>query len=82
MGLAALAGFGAEILVGSDYTSGITIGIAFYLASYYLARFTWYKHVATDKLGKIYSTGVGGFIMVFLFSWMLFFTLQISGYPP
>ncbi len=80
MGLAALAGFSAEVLVGTDYASGISIGIAFYLASYYLARFTWYRGLAREGQGKVYTTAWGGFIMMFLFSWMLFFTLQTSGY--
>ncbi len=80
VGLAAVAGLSAEVLVGTDYASGISIGIAFYLVSYYLARFTWYRGLSRAGQGKIYTTGWGGFIMMFLFSWMLFFTLQAAGY--
>ena len=80
LGLAAVAGVLAEFLTGTDWTSGVSIGILFYLISYYLARFTWYKGLGKEGQGKIYSTGLGGFIMIFLFSWMLFFTLQAVGY--
>ena len=58
----------------------MSIGILFYLISYYVARFTWYKKLGREGQGKIYTTGIGGFIMVFLFTWMLFFTLQAAGY--
>lgn len=68
------------MLVGTDYASGISIGIIFYLLSYYLARFAWYRSLGREGQGKVYSTGIGGFIMIFLFTWMLFFTLQIVGY--
>jgi hypothetical protein len=82
LGLAALAGFLAEVIVGTDYASGISIGILFYLISYYAARFTWYKGLERKGQGKIYTTGLGGFLMVFLFTWILFFTLQTAGYLP
>jgi len=81
IGFAALAGFAAEVLVGMDYTSGISLGIAMYLVSYYVARFAWYRGVGREGQGKIYTTGIGGFILVFLFTWMLFFTVQTVGYP-
>ena len=80
MGLAALAGFLAEVIAGTDYTTGISIGILFYLVSYYAARFTWYKGMGRPGQGKVYTTGIGGFLMTFLFSWILFFTLQVAGF--
>ena len=80
MGLAALAGLTADLFVGTDYASGISIGIAFYLVSYYVARFTWYKGLGRDGQGKVYTTGIGSFVMVFLFAWLLFFTLQAARY--
>ena len=68
------------MLVGSDYLSGISLGIAAYLVSYYIARFTWYRGVDRSMQGKIYSTGIGSFALVFLFTWMLLFTLQVVGF--
>ncbi|HUI23797.1 MAG TPA: hypothetical protein VLY82_05330 [Nitrososphaerales archaeon] len=80
IGLAAVAGVLAEVLVGIDWTSGVSIGILFYLVSYYVARFTWYKGLGRESQGKIYTTGIGSFLMIFLFTWILFFTLQAAGY--
>jgi hypothetical protein len=82
LGLAALAGFLAEVIVGTDYASGISLGILFYLISYYGARFTWYKGLPREGQGKIYTTGIGGYLLVFLFTWILFFTLQTANYLP
>jgi hypothetical protein len=80
IGLAAFSGFVAEV-VGSDIYSGISLGIAVYLISYYAARFAWFKGIDKMALGKVYSTGWGGYIMVFLFTWILFFTIRTAGYP-
>jgi hypothetical protein len=80
IGLAAVAGFTAQTLVSADYTTGLTIGIAVYLASYYVARFTWYRALDNKSQGKVYTTGIGGFVMVFLFTWILLYTLTVAGY--
>lgn len=69
------------MLAAGDWTIGITIGIGIYLVSYYLALFTWYKGTSKEAQGKVYTTGAGGYILVFLFTWLLFFTLQTAGYP-
>jgi hypothetical protein len=74
-----LAGLAAQLLA-PDPATGISIGILLYLISYYLARFTWYRSVGREGQGKIYTTGIGGFVLIFLFTWMLFFTLQTVGY--
>ncbi len=82
VGFAAGAGILAATLVGTDYTSGISIGILMYLISYYLARFTWYKGLGREGQGKVYTTGVGSFVLVFVFTWLLIFTVQAVGYSP
>jgi hypothetical protein len=81
LGFAALGGLGAALLVGEDFTSGISIGIAMYLVSYYVARFTWYKGSGREIQGKIYTTGIGGFVLIFLFAWILTFTVQNPVFP-
>jgi hypothetical protein len=83
IGSAVLAGVLTQVLqnsAGTDWTIGLTIGIGMYLLTYYGALFTWYRGIPRDKQGKVYSTGVGGYAMTFLFTWMLFFTLQTAGY--
>lgn len=69
-------------MLSTDWTIGVSVGIIVYLASFYLARFTWYRGVGIEAQGKIYTTGIGSFVMVFLFTWMLFFTVQSAGYLP
>ena len=83
IGSAVLAGVLTEALqsvAGTDWTIGVTIGIGMYLLTYYVALFTWYRGIPREKQGKVYSTGVGGYVMTFLFNWMLIFTLQTAGY--
>ena len=80
MGLAAFAGIVAQT-VAPDPATGIAVGILLYLVSYYLARFTWYRDLGREGQTKVYTTGVGGFVLVFLFTWILFFTLRTVGYP-
>ncbi len=66
---------------GTDWTIGVSIAIGVYLVTYYGALFTWYKGLAREQQGKVYTTGIGGFTMVFLFTWMLLFTLRTVGFP-
>lgn len=66
--------------IQTDYFTGISIGIGIYLVTYYMARFTWYKGLGKEAQGKIYTTGVGSYTVVFLFMWMFFFTMQMAGY--
>ncbi len=81
MGFAAFGGVLASILAGTNYFDGISLGIIMYLASYYLPLMTWYKGQPRAVQGKVYTTGIGTFVLVFLFSWILLFTVQTAGYP-
>ncbi|MDA4125184.1 MAG: hypothetical protein OK438_07050 [Thaumarchaeota archaeon] len=75
VGLGVAAGLLAELVFGVDYSNGLLMGVVFYLASYYLARYLWFKDLAKQYVGKMYSTGIGGYAFVFLFTWILLFTL-------
>ena len=89
-GLGALGGVLAELLttgtnaagavVSADWVTGVSIAMLVYLVSYYVTRFTWYKGLDREGQGKIYTTGLGSFVIIFLFTWMLLFTLQAAGY--
>ncbi len=79
-GFAALAGAISASVVNTDYTSGISLGLLMYLISFYLAKFTWYRSLGKDQQMKIYTTGIGTFVLVFLFTWIIIFTVQHSGY--
>jgi hypothetical protein len=80
VGFAAVAGFAAATLVSTDYASGISLGLLMYLISFYAAKLTWYKGLGRDQQGKLYTTGIGSFVLVFLFTWMFVFTVQVVGY--
>jgi len=71
-----LAGLVADFFFGVDYFNGVLIGVVFYLASYYAARYLWFRKLGREYLGKMYSTGIGGYAMIFLFTWILLFTLR------
>ncbi len=75
-GLAAVGGLLAAFLVGANYFDGISLGILMYLISYYIPLFTWYRGQPREVQGKVYTTGIGTFVLVFLFSWILLFTVQ------
>jgi len=72
-----VAGLLANLLFSPtlDYADGILVGVIVYLVSYYVARYGWYRSLERKDIGKIYTTGVGIFAMVFLFTWILLFTL-------
>jgi hypothetical protein len=77
IGLGALGGYLANVVFSPnlDYVDGILLGFIVYFASYYIARFAWYRNLEKENLSKLYTTGIGSFVMVFLFVWILCFTL-------
>jgi hypothetical protein len=60
VGLGIVAGFLAWVIPGTDYINGFSLAILVYLISYYF--------------GKLYTTGLGVYIGLFLFTWILLFT--------
>ena len=77
MAFGALAGFLANWAFSPtlDYFDGILLAMIFYLGSYYFARYVWYRDIDRQNYSKLYTTGIGVFIMLFLFTWILLFTL-------
>ena len=61
-----------------DYSTGILLGLFVFLASYYLFKATIGKGYDKDKQRKIYTTGAGTFALLFVFSWVLLFTLGVT----
>jgi hypothetical protein len=64
--------------VSPDYQSGILMGTVVFLGSYYLARVLWGKKFPKQDIGKLYTTGLGSYVLLFLFTWILLFTLQVN----
>jgi len=61
-----------------DYSTGILLGLFIFLASYYVLKSTIGRSFSKDDQRKIYTTGAGSFALLFVFSWVLFFTLGIT----
>ena len=61
-----------------DYSTGILIGLFLFLASYYFLKSTMGKRFEKDQQRKIYTTGVGSMLLLFVFSWVLLFTLGVT----
>ncbi len=76
--MGAVAGTLADLFFGSDYTNGILIALILFLGSYYASRYLWGKSFTKAQMTKLYTTGMGSYVMLFLFSWLLLFTLGIQ----
>ena len=81
MGLAAgLLAYYVSILDAVDSLwNGVTVGLGFYLISYYAARYGLYRKLGKEYFSKYYTIGIGGYALVFLFTWILSFTLVHYG---
>jgi hypothetical protein len=73
--LGVVAGLVSDFVFHADYGNAISVAILIYLGSYYIARYLWFKKVAPPDASKIYTTGLFGFVMFFIFVWILLFTL-------
>lgn len=74
-----LFGAATEYTFRLDVTDGALLGIIGYLLSYYVARFAWFRKVEQQNASKLYTTGIGGYTMLFVFTWLLLFTLSLVG---
>ncbi len=79
IGCGFLFGYVTEYAFRLDLTDGILLGILGYLTSYYIARFTLFKKVDQKNASKLYTTGIGGYAMTFVFTWLLLFTISLVG---
>ncbi len=61
-----------------DYSTGVLVGLFLFLASYYFLRATVGKKLGKDEQRKVYTTGIGSYALLFIFSWTLLFTLGVT----
>lgn len=79
----AISGFTAGLLSGAlgflgpgpEAYRGILVAAVLYSISYYLVRYVIRVKVPQEQASKLFMTGLGSFIMVFLFTWILYNTL-------
>ncbi len=77
VGFGALAGVASELLFGTDYVSGVLLAMITYFASYYLVRWVWGSQFKVEEATKMYTAGLGSFVLLFLFLYILLFTLGV-----
>jgi len=53
---------------------GLYIAIFVFLFTYYLAKYTILKGIAPKDKNRLITQGIGSYIMMFIFSWILFNT--------
>jgi hypothetical protein len=56
---------------------GVILALAIYALTSYAARYYLFKNLGAS-LRKIYTHGIGSFIMLFLFTWILLNTILIA----
>jgi hypothetical protein len=61
-----------------DYSFGILLALFLFMASYYVLKGTIGKKFPKEQQGKIYTTGVGSFALLFIFTWVMLFTLGVT----
>ncbi len=61
-------------VVNQNAYYGIYVGLLIYIASYYFAKNSWVKGINPKDKNKLITQGIGSYIMMFLFAWILFST--------
>jgi hypothetical protein len=61
-----------------DYSTGILIALLLYLGTFYALKWTVGRKFSKEEERKLYTTGVGSFALLFIFSWVLLFTLGVA----
>jgi hypothetical protein len=65
---------------GLSGTNGILFAMLMYILSYYIARFTAGTEIPQKDTRKLVTSGLGSFILLFLFVWILITTLFTTGF--
>jgi hypothetical protein len=79
--IAGVAGFVTPVSVTAGLTTanpnayyGFYVAIIVFLASYYFAKYSILKGIAPKDKNRLFTQGIGSFIIMFVFSWILFNT--------
>jgi PKD repeat protein len=67
-----------DLRVGDPLISGISIGILFYIITYYVLKWRFLGKV--EKQSKIFTMGIGAYFLTFILCWVLFITPFLA--PP
>ena len=64
--------------VSDSSANGILLAAAVYIPTYYYARYLLPELVGTKQYYKLLTTGLWNYIMIFLFTWILYNTFSVS----
>lgn len=81
IGLAVIAGIIAGALGYLSFNPqafGIGVGFIVYFASYFIARFSFAKHLPPTDYRKMVTTGMLGYVFMFMVVWILYNTFVVS----
>ncbi|GIU70867.1 MAG: hypothetical protein KatS3mg003_0346 [Candidatus Nitrosocaldaceae archaeon] len=82
IGFAVIAGLVAGGLgflsFNENAANGIGIGFLFYLISYIVARGIYGKIIPSTDKNKLITTGIGAYVFMFLFIWILYNTIFVQ----
>jgi PKD repeat protein len=70
--------FVIDLRVGDPLISGVSIGILFYIITYYILKWQFLNKV--EKPSKIFTMGIGAYFLTFILCWTLFVTPFLA--PP
>lgn len=57
---------------------GLAVGLLLYLISYYVSKYIAGERVHGPEGRRVLTTGIGTYIMLFLFTWILYNTLLLT----
>ena len=64
--------------VSDSSANGILLAAVVYIPTYYYARYLLPDLVGTKQYYKLLTTGLWNYIMIFLFTWILYNTFSVS----
>jgi hypothetical protein len=76
-GFGVLAALVCAALGLDNLFNGLSIGLIFYLISYYLLK--WRFLTKVEKASKLFTTGIGAYFLTWIVAWVLLFTLTWQG---
>lgn len=64
-------------VVSPDAYKGILLAISLYIVTYYLSRYVFARNLPTGQRRNYITLGIFSYIMLFLFTWILYNTLIV-----
>lgn len=77
VGFGVATGTLTQLLFDDDYQTGILFGIVMYMVTYYIVRRAWGPRLKPEETNKLYTAGLGSYVLLFLFFWIFLFTVGL-----